>query len=332
MGTNRRTLTLAISDYDHVRDLTEGRIQPQGISLTCLSLPVEEIFHRFVKHREWDVSEMSFAKYAALRASPDCDLTAIPVFPSRLFRQSSVFVRADSPLTAPEELRGKRVGVPEWAQTASVYTRGWLADDIGIALDEIEWVQAGVDEPGRREKVALTLPEGVMLERRLDTSLNAMLLNGEIDAAATAHPPSAMEDGSGRLRRLLADPEPVERAYYERTGIFPIMHVIAIRRAVLQDAPWIAGELLKGFEQALANAKHRALEMTASRYPLPWGGLYAARMKESFGADFFNYGVEPNRRTLDAFLAWSHAQGVAQRRLTPDELFFDTVREDGFKI
>ena len=146
---NEVPLTLAISPYDHVEDLITGRIVPEGIRLTCLTLPVEEIFFRFLKYREWDVSELSFAKYASLISQGDDSLTAIPVFPSRIFRHSSVYVRRDGPVRSPEDLAGKRIGLPEWAQTAAVYSRGFMAHQYGIDLTSIDWVQAGVNEPGR---------------------------------------------------------------------------------------------------------------------------------------------------------------------------------------
>ena len=191
-------LTLATSHYDHIADLTSGLISVQGIELTCLSMPVEEIFHRFTRYREWDISEMSMAKYTALAAQDYCDVTAIPVFPSRAFRQSSIFVPSHSPLREAEDLAGKKVGIPEWAQTAAVYTRGWLMHELGIDLTEIQWYQAGVNEPGRREKVALALPKGVSCTVAEDRSLTEMLLEGEIDAVFSAHPPRPFELRTGK--------------------------------------------------------------------------------------------------------------------------------------
>ncbi len=312
-------LSLAISDYDHTRDLTTGRIRAEGIELTCLSFPVEEIFYRFLQHREWDVSEMSFAKYLVLASQPDCDIAAIPVFPSRMFRQSSIYVRAGSALERPEDLRGKRVGLPEWAQTAAVYTRGWLMNDIGLALRDIEWVQAGVNQPGRREKVRLQLPEGVRLTPLPERSLDDLLQRGEVDAVFSAHPPAGFD--SGALRTLLRDPQPVEAAYFRRSGVFPIMHVIAIRREVLARAPWVARNLLDAFERALAASLQRAGEITASRFPIPWGPGYLKQMQELFGGQPFRYGVESNRATLEAFTRYAQEQGLTADRIAVESLF-----------
>ena len=315
-------LTLAISDYDHVRDLVSGRVKPEGIALTSLVLSIEEIFFRFVRYREWDVSEMAMGKYVAMRSQGDSSICALPVFPSRVFRQSSVFVRSDSPLRRLEDLLGKRVGVPEWAQTAAIYTRGFIQHQLGIPLSEIRWVQAGVNEAGRGEKVALKLPPGVEVDRPEDKSLNEMLLAGEIDAAMSAHPPQAFEEDDPRVRRLVEDFLPLEEAYGRESGIFPIMHCIAVKSSVLEAHPWVAMNLLSAFEQAKQRSVARAFEATASRFPIPWTFEHARRAQALFGEqDYWPYGIAANRVTLEAFLRYAHEQGVCHRLLAPEELF-----------
>src|SRR5271163_139329 len=228
-SAGRLLLTIAISDYDHVRDFASGAVRAEGIETTFLTLTIEEIFFRFTKFREWDVSEMSMGKYVALLSQGDRSVAAIPVFPSRVFRHSSIYVRRDGGVRAPADLRGKRVGLPEWAQTAAVYSRGMLVHEYGIGLDEIEWIQAGVDEPGRQEKVELKLPRGVRLTPRPDSSLDRMLVAGEIDAVMSAHALRSFEAGNPDIVRLFPDYRPVEEAYFRKTGIYPIMHVIALR-------------------------------------------------------------------------------------------------------
>jgi 4,5-dihydroxyphthalate decarboxylase len=314
-------LTLAISEYDHVRDLASGRVKPEGIELRALTLSIEEIFYRFTLHREWDVSEMAMGKYVSLRSQGDTSLTAIPVFPSRMFRHSSIYVRSDGPVRTPADLRGRRVGIPEWAQTAGIYSRGLLTHQYGVALADIAWVQAGVNEPGRTEKVALKLPAGVSVERPADKSLNDMLLAGELDAVLTAHAPAAFETCDLRIRRLFPDFMPVELAYWRETGIFPIMHCIAIQTRVLEAHPWIPANLLTAFEAAKRRSVARAFEATASRFPIPWASERATAVAPLFGADYWPYGIEPNRVTLDAFLQYAHEQGICHRRLRPEELF-----------
>ncbi|MFQ5765774.1 MAG: hypothetical protein ACE5GT_12675 [Rhodospirillales bacterium] len=319
-------ITIATSDYDHVRDLAMGRVAAEGIDINYLNFTVEEIFYRFTLNREWEVSEMSLAKFVAQVAGEAPDITGIPVFPSRVFRLSSIYLRKDKGITGPEQLRGKKVGVPEWAQTAAVYTRGYLVHEVGVALAEIDWVQAGVNEAGRVEKVKLNLPKGVRYTSVPDKSLSEMLLASELDAVMTAHPPICFDERHPDIVRLFPDYREAEEAYYERTGIFPIMHVIAIRKDVLKKNPWVARNLFTAFEEAKERSIKRALEVTASRFPIPWGADYAAKMKRKFAEGYFAYGVEPNRATLEAFLLYAHEQGVSARRLAPEELFPKAVQ------
>src|ERR1700722_14637709 len=222
-------LTLAVHDYDHVRDLSSGAVGVEGVTLRCLHYPVEEIFFRFTRFREWDLSELSLAKYASLRAAGDDSLVAIPVFTSRSFRHSAIFVRADGPVDDPAALAGARIGVPEWTQTATVYARGVLAHEFGVALADVSWVQAGTNEPGRTEGGAVALPPGVSLTPMPEDTLNDLLLAGEIDALIAAHPPTDFEHGSGRIVRLFSDHRAVEERSYRETGVFPIMHVVALQ-------------------------------------------------------------------------------------------------------
>jgi len=270
-------------------------------------------------------------KYISLKSQGDESITAIPVFPSRVFRQSSLYVPAGSPLKDAEDLAGKRIGIPEWAQTASIYTRGWLAHQVGVPLTEIEWIQAGVNQPGRVEKVELRLPEGIRYRPEPDRSLNDMLLAGDIDVAMSAHPPEAAEDGSGRLVRLYPNYREIEEAYYRETGIFPIMHVVALRGETFHANRWIAMNLLKAFEQAKANAMRRAQEITATRFPFAWCFDAAAEARALFGEDFFPYGIEPNRTTLEAFLQYGFEQGVCHRKIAPEDLFPPEVQAE-FKV
>src|SRR5579862_6470823 len=313
-------LTLAIHDYDHVRDLASGSVGVEGVALRCLAHPVEEIFFRFTRFREWDASELSLAKYCSLRAAGDRSLIAIPVFTSRAFRHSAIFVRADGPVDEPGALAGGRVGVPEWTQTATVYGRAVLAHEHGVALETISWVQAGTNEPGRVEGVAVELPAGVSLSARPDDTLDALLAAGELDAVIAAHPPRGFREG-GPLVRLFSDHRAVEEASFRRTGVFPIMHVVALRADVHERDPWIAANLVSAFVEAKRRSVERALDVNAPAFPVPWAPANAERARELFGADLWPYGLEPNRVTLDAFLGWAFEQGVCRRRLDPEELF-----------
>lgn len=323
---SRLPLTLAISEYDHVADLVNGRVIPEGIDLTWLNLQIEETHFRAMAFREFDASELSFGKYSSLVSQGDQSLTAIPVFPLRMARHSSIYIRRDGPVKEPADLAGRRVGIPEWAQTASVYTRGLMAHQYGIDLAKIEWLQAGVNQAGRVEKVKLKLPPGVKLTPVPEKSLSEMLVSGEIDAAFTAHPPTCFLEGHPNIRRLFEHFVEVEKRYIRETGIFPIMHIIAIRKELVDRNPWIPMNLFTAFEEAKNRSLQRAL-FVGSRYPIPWTYEYAREAQELIGKDFWPYGIEANRTTLEAFLQYAHEQGVCHRRLQPEEVFAPQVQK-----
>jgi 4,5-dihydroxyphthalate decarboxylase len=317
----RLSLTLAISHYDHVADLALGRVPVEGIELNVLNLQVEEIFFRMFTYRDFDAAEVSMAKFSSLASQGESPFVGIPVFPSRVPRHSSIYVRRDGPVKQPSDLAGRRVGIPEWAQTAAVYSRGMLRHQYGVDLSSIEWVQAGVDQPGRQEKVKLNLPPGIRYRSAPDKSLGGMLLSGEIDAALSAHPPLCFEQGHPNVTRLFEDYLDLEQRYVKETGIFPIMHTVAIRRDIVERHPWVAMNLFKAFEESKRRSVARALNPTTSALPIPWGYEVARRMQNVVGEELLPYGIEANRTTLEAFLQYAFEQGVLHRRMQPDELF-----------
>src|SRR5688572_4213277 len=301
-------LSLAISPYEHTRDL-----QPQGIELNVLDLQIEEIFYRFTNYREWDASEMSFGKVISIMSAERPDIICLPVFLSRVFRHSAIYVAKNSSIRQPKDLEGKRVGIPEWAQTAGIYVRGMLAHEYGVDLARIQWFQAGVREPGRVEKVQLKLPEKITITPRPERTLVEMLAKGELDAVISAREvPGA---------RLFENHREVEKAYYRKTRIFPIMHVLALKRDVYERDRWIAMNLLKAFEEAKERSLARLTEFGLSHLPMPWVPDHARQWRALAGEDFWPYGIEPNRPTLEAFLQYGFEQGVATRRLKVEELF-----------
>jgi 4,5-dihydroxyphthalate decarboxylase len=314
-------LTIATTDYDHFRDLRLGLVRPEGIDVTWLTLGHHEIFSRFTFNREWDVSELSFAKFSAQVTRPDSDIIGLPVYASRLFRFASFYVNRKAGIKSAADLKGKRIGVPEWAHTAAVWMRGWLMHEGGVPLADIEWVQAGTNEAGRIEKVELTLPQGVTLRREPEKTLSGMIASGELDCVIIARPPDSFRQGHRDVARLFPDFEDIERRYYNETHVYPIMHVIAMRKALLADNPWIARNLLNAFEESKRRTLERLLDPAVSRYPVPWLTNYVRRTAEAFGGDPFPYGIEPNRPTLELFLRYCHEQGIAHRLAAPEDIF-----------
>jgi 4,5-dihydroxyphthalate decarboxylase len=315
------SLSLAISYYDHVSDLLNERVRPEGIKLTAMELPVEEIFFRMLSFVEWDVAEFSLAKYVGLVATGTAPFRAIPVFPSRVFRQSSFYVAKQRTIRRPEDLVGRRIGVPEWAQTAGVYARAYLQHQCAISLRDIQWVQGGVNEPGRTEKVKLSLPTGVEVQQSSDRSLNEMLISGDLDCIISAREPSSSFGNDPEIVRLWPDYKKVEEGYYQSTGIFPIMHAIVIKNETLARHPWISMNLLKAFEVSKTNSINRLSSLVNSRVAIPWSHVAVQQARQVFGDDFWPYGIEPNKKTLSAFLQYCHEQGVTGRGVQISELF-----------
>lgn len=315
-------ITLACQPYDRIAALIDGSVRVRGVDLNVLPLPVEETFYRMLRFGEFDAAEMSLSSYV-LTLGQDARFVAIPVFPSRAFRHSAIYVRADSELHEPSELAGARVGVPEYQITAAVWVRGILAEHHGLPISSVRYRTGGLDEPGRSEKIALNLPADVEVSPIGPTdTLSQLLLDGELDAIYSARNPGPYNiPGHGGLRRLFVDPAHVEADYARRTGIFPIMHTIVLRRDVHEATPWLARELLEGFTTSKDLAM-RALSETASlRCMLPWSPAQAEHAEELLGTDWWPYGVEPNRATLSTFLRYSHEQGLADRPYDPEELF-----------
>jgi 4,5-dihydroxyphthalate decarboxylase len=314
-------LTIATGDYDHFRDFREGAVQAEGIEHTWLMPELHEIFARFTFNREWDVSELSFAKFSTQVTRKDPDIIALPIVCSRHFRFSAFYVNKNSKIKTPEDLKGKSIGSPEWAHTAAVYMRGWLNDEPGVKLTDVHWYQAGTNEAGRTEKVELSLPKGVTLTRRDDATLSDMLAKGEIDCALVARPPDCFVKGHPDVVRLFPDFLDMEEKYYARTKVWPIMHVIAMKRSILDQYPWVAGSLYNAFNLSKNRAHARMFEQSVSRYPLPWLTTYARRMRDTFGGDPFPFGIEENRPTLEQFLRYVAEQGIAHRHAKVEEIF-----------
>jgi 4,5-dihydroxyphthalate decarboxylase len=325
-------LTFACWDYDRTRALADGAVQPDGIELNYLNLPVEETFFRMMRHREFDCAEMSLSSYCASLHRDEPSFIAIPVFPSRFFRHSCIFVSAKSGIRRPEDLKGKRVGTPEYQLTAPVWIRGILSDDYGVKVTDYEHLSGGEEEPGRHEKLKLDLPPSIRVRPiGPGQTLAHMLAEGEIDALVSPRTPSTLYKRPGDVKRLFPDFVAAEKAYYAKTRIFPIMHTVIIRREVYEANPWVARSLYKAFEAAKEKAMALYGQTAALPAMLPWLVAHVEEARSLMGEDWWPYGLEPNRQVLDTFLRYHHEQGLSKRRLQPEALFAKETLE-AFKI
>lgn len=325
-------LTLGCWNYDRTRALMDGTVQPDGIDLNYLNMPVEETFFRMLRHQEFDAAEMSLSSYAVSLSRPQRPFVAIPVFPSRFFRHSCIYVNADAGIREPRDLIGKRIGNPEYQMTAPVWIRGILSDHYGVPVDSVTYFTGGEEEPGRPEKLKLDLPSNIRVEPIGPTqTLSQMLLDREIDALYTARMPSSFRTGGGRVKRLFENYVDVERRYFRETGIFPIMHTVAIRRELYEANRWVAQSLYKAFTEAQRRSYQDLQETAALKTMLPWLTAHLEDARREMGDDYWPYGLERNRATLAIFLRYHHEQGLSKRLLTPDELFAPESLES-FKI
>ena len=328
-------LSFACWNYDRTRALLDGSVRPDGIDLNYLCLPVEETFFRMARHREFDVAEMSFSSYCVSLNKPERPFVALPVYPSRFFRHSCIYVNAAAGIREPKDLIGKRIASPEYQMTAPVWIRGILQDHYGVPVtnaDSEPYRFGGEEEPGRIEKLKLDLPPDIKLQAIGPTqTLSQMLADGDIDALYTARAPSSFTRGDGRVRRLFENYAEIERAYWRDTGIFPIMHVIVMRREIYEANRWIAQSLTKAFYAAQQMAYDDLAETAALKSMLPWLVAHVEEARREMGADWWPYGLEPNRKALETFTRYHFEQGLSKRQLGLDELFAPESLE-AFKI
>lgn len=325
-------LTLGCWNYDRTSRLMDGRIEPDGIELVYLNMPVEETFFRMLRHHEFDAAEMSLSSYAMSLFTEKKPFIAIPVFPSRFFRHSCIYINAKSGIREPKDLVGKRIGNPEYQMTAPVWIRGILADEYKVPVTSVTYCTGGEEEPGRPEKLKLDLPASIRIERIGENqTLSAMLANGDIDGLYTARMPSTFLTGGGKVKRLFEDYVAVEKEYYRRTHIFPIMHTVVVRREVYEKNRWVAQSLYKAFCAAQQETYRDLYETAALKVTLPWLTAHVEEARREMGPDFWSYGFENNRETLNTFLRYSYEQGLSKQQLKPEQLFAPETLES-FKI
>jgi 4,5-dihydroxyphthalate decarboxylase len=321
-------ISLACCDYDRTRALFDGRAPVDGCELIATAIEPEEAFHRAFKYREFDVTELSLSSHTLQVSRGDNAYVAIPAFVSRLFRHSGIYIRTDRGIERPQELKGKTLGLPEYQITANVWIRGILNDDYGVKVRDVRWRSGGLEDAGREERTPLKLPADIDLKPiPKDQTLSAMLEAGELDGMIGARAPSCFLRGAPKLARLFPDFRAVEQDYFRRTKIFPIMHVIGIRRSIAEEHPWLAVNLMKAFIKAKALCWYELGQIGHLFTSLPWGVAEFAAARELMGEDYWSYGIGANRHVLEAFTRYHHEQGLSARQVSLEELFAPSTFE-----
>lgn len=325
-------LTLACWDYDRTSPLQDGRVQVEGVDLTYLPLHVEETFWRMLRYQDFDAAELSMNSYLMARDKGSPRFIAVPVFPSRFFRHSFIYINTDSGIEGPGDLAGKKVGVPEYQITAAVWVRGLLQHEYGVPLAKMKWFTGGAEDPGRQEKLRPDLPKEIDIRWiGPDRTLSAMLEQGEIDALICAHIPSPFVRRSPKVRRLFPNFRELEKDYYRRTKIFPIMHTVALREEVYEKNPWVAQSLCKAFSEAKKICEETMYKYSALKYMLAWSIAEIEEERDLFGDNPWPYGLEANRHVLETLVQYSYEQGLIKKRMDIEGLFAPNTLDD-FKV
>jgi 4,5-dihydroxyphthalate decarboxylase len=324
---SRLNLSIAVRDYDRTRPLTDGSVQIDGVDPVFMALDPEEIFFRAFRHAEFDICELSLSSSTVKTAQGDFAYVGVPAFVSRAFRHTSIYVRTDR-VKQPADLKGRKVGLAEYQLTANVWARALLEDQYGVRPSDIQWIRGGLEQPGRVEKIAVKLPPEVKLDPAPEgATLNAMLEAGEIDAFIGPRTPSCFEQGKPNIGWLFPDPMATAKDYFRQTGFFPIMHMIGVRRTLVDAHPWLPAAVLKAFSQAKSICLARLEETSASKVTLPFLEEQVKAARELMGSDYWPYGIPANRKQLDYFLAQHHKQGLSSRLVKVEELFHPTTFE-----
>ena len=314
-------LSVAIGDYDRMRPLVDGSVQIDSVDAQIMLLDPEEIFFRAFRHADFDICELSLSSYSVKTAAGTSPYIAVPVFPSRAFRHTSVYVRTDR-IKELADLKGRRVGVPEYQLTANIWVRLFLEEDYGIRPSDLTWVRGGYEHPGRVEKISLNLPPDVVVENApADATISDLLANGELDAVIGPRAPSCFDHGHPHVGYLFADPLATATEWFRRTRLFPIMHTLGIRRTLVDQHPWLPVAVFKAFERSKSIALAKLADTSATKVTLPFVEEQLRAAKKLIGEDFWAYGLEPNREVLSRFLKRHHAEGLSFRLLKPEELF-----------
>lgn len=315
-------LSLAIGNYDRVRPLVDGNVQIDGVDPVFMLLTPEEMFFRAFRHQAFDVSELSFSSYVVSLTRDNPPYVAVPVFLSRAFRHTSIYIRNDKGIEKPEDLKGRRIGIAEYQLTANVWARAILQDDYGVKPSDIHWIRGGMNTPGRPEKLKVELPADIQIDPAPDDrSLNDLLSTGEIDGFIGPRWPACFDEGHPNVTRLFGNSIEVASDYYRRTGIFPIMHVLGVRQALAVQHPWLPGALFKAFNSSKAHARAELNDTSATKVTMPFVEDQLLAARALMGDNFWSYGIKGNETVLETFLVHHHAQGLSKRKIALDELF-----------
>lgn len=314
---------------DRTLPLYTGDVQIPGVDLNYVSFKSPgDLFRRQAQFAEFDVSEMSLGTFLMMVSRGDDRFVGLPIFVSRNFRHSQIYINSSSGIEKPEDLAGKRVGILEYQMTAALWIRAFLQHDHGIHPSDVSWLTGGLIEPSFAERLALDLPEEVSLERIPNNeTLEGMLRSGELDALVTVQPPQGFDPGGGSIRRLFPKYRDTERDYFERTGFFPIMHLVVLRREIYEQHRWLPATLHESFLRAKRAGSERLHATTGLAIGTPWLGHDLDEIDDLFGGDAFPYGVEENRPVLEAMAQYAHEQHMTERLVAIDELFPPEARQ-----
>ena len=325
---SKLSISLSVCNYDRTAALFDGRVGIEGCTVNAVALEPEESFHRAFKYREFDVTELSLSSHTLSTARGDAHYVGIPAFVSRLFRHSSLYIRTDRGIEKPEDLKGRTIGLPEYQMTANVWLRGILNDLHGVHPRDIKWRNGGLEEPGRGERTPIKLPDDVELRPiPTDRNLSDMLDKGEIDALFAARAPSCFLRGADSVDRMWPSYPEVEEAYFKNSGIFPIMHIMGVRRALAERYPWLPVSVLKAFIKAKDLCTHEMGQIGHLYSSLPWSVYEHERLQRVMGHDYWSYCVEANHHALDTLSRYSHEQGLSSRRLPVAEMFWPATHD-----
>jgi 4,5-dihydroxyphthalate decarboxylase len=321
-------ISFASCPYDRLNPIIGGRVPIEGCDVNFFPLRPEELFPRVYQTQDFDVTELSASSHILTSLRGDSNYLGIPAFVSRVFRHGDIYVRTDRGISSPADLRDKTVGVPEYQMTAALWIRGILSDEYGVRASDIKWRNGGLQKPGRGERTPISLPPSIELKTiPADKTLSGMLASGEIDGLITAVQPQCFADKAPNVGRLFPDYRAAEEAYFRKTSMFPIMHMMGVRRTLAEAHPWLPGSILKACLQARTIAMEE-MKSTGMFYAmLPWLSDDLRRAQAVMGPNMWPYGVTANRKDLESMLRWSFEQGLAPRQGTVEEVFAPGLTE-----